>query len=62
MGDMEVSTMLATVKARIAELEAMPDADDEFEKLEVARGENRPQVYNQQMSSPNMFSISIDVY
>jgi hypothetical protein len=44
MGDMEVSTMLATVKARIAELEAMPDADEEFEKLEVQRGENRPQV------------------
>lgn len=44
MGDMEVSTMLATVKARIAELEGMPDGDEEFERLEVQRGENRPQV------------------
>jgi hypothetical protein len=43
MGDMEVSTMLATVKARIAELEQMPDEDEEFEKQEVLRGENRAQ-------------------
>mmetsp|Transcript_14459 Transcript_14459/g.17190 ORF Transcript_14459/g.17190 Transcript_14459/m.17190 type:complete len:335 (+) Transcript_14459:35-1039(+) len=47
MGDMEVSTMLATVKARIAELENMPDADDEFEKQDVLRGDNRAQVCDQ---------------
>jgi len=44
---MEVSTMLATVKARIAELENMPDADDEFEKQDVLRGDNRAQVCDQ---------------